>query len=182
MTLWVCLECGTKYAVGLYRCPRCHGTEFVEDGQLMPKITRENGPSHAEAEPGQPGYQPDVTAERPAGNASTEAWRGYVEQLEGSTSPGRGEELDRMSRADLIDRADTLEGQINDGRAEQARADEAAEPAADGRQTAEAPAGEEEPSPGSSSETSSEKQQQPQRTSGNANPQRARTTGSRSSR
>jgi hypothetical protein len=38
MALWVCAGtggCGTKYAVGLSRCPRCHNTEFFEDGDPM---------------------------------------------------------------------------------------------------------------------------------------------------
>jgi hypothetical protein len=58
MTLWVCLGCTTKYAVGLFRCPRCHGTQFVEEGQPMPKITVHGGPTNTNAEAGQPGYTP----------------------------------------------------------------------------------------------------------------------------
>ncbi len=48
MTLWVCGGgdgCGTKYAVGLFRCPRCHNTAFYEDGDPMAKITRHGGAS-----------------------------------------------------------------------------------------------------------------------------------------
>lgn len=48
MALWVCAGeggCGTKYAVGLFRCPRCHNIEFFEDGDPMAKITRHGGPS-----------------------------------------------------------------------------------------------------------------------------------------
>jgi hypothetical protein len=48
MALWVCSGkggCGTKYAVGLSRCPRCHNTEFYEDGDPMAKITRHGGAS-----------------------------------------------------------------------------------------------------------------------------------------
>jgi hypothetical protein len=48
MALWVCggeAGCGTKYAVGLFRCPRCHNTEFFEDGDPMAKITRHGGAS-----------------------------------------------------------------------------------------------------------------------------------------
>lgn len=48
MTLWVCGGdggCGTKYAVGLTRCPRCHNTAFYEDGDPMAKITRLTGAS-----------------------------------------------------------------------------------------------------------------------------------------
>lgn len=54
MTLWRCDgatgpgggPCNTLYAVGLSRCPRCHSTEFHEEGS-MPKITRGGGPSDA---------------------------------------------------------------------------------------------------------------------------------------
>jgi hypothetical protein len=48
MALWVCGGeggCGTKYAVGLSRCPRCHNTDFFEDGDPMAKISRHGGPS-----------------------------------------------------------------------------------------------------------------------------------------
>jgi hypothetical protein len=48
MALWVCGGdggCGTKYAVGLFRCPRCHNTDFFEDGDPMAKITRHAGAS-----------------------------------------------------------------------------------------------------------------------------------------
>jgi hypothetical protein len=48
MALWVCLDCTTAYAVGLFRCPRCHGTKFAEDGSEeaeMAKITLHGGPS-----------------------------------------------------------------------------------------------------------------------------------------
>lgn len=50
MALWVCEGCSTKYAVGLSRCPRCHSSEFYEEG-AMPKITRHGGPSDATANP-----------------------------------------------------------------------------------------------------------------------------------
>lgn len=48
MALWVCggeAGCRTKYAVGLFRCPRCHNTDFYEDGDPMAKITRHGGAS-----------------------------------------------------------------------------------------------------------------------------------------
>lgn len=54
MALWVCggeSGCGTKYAVGLFRCPRCHNTEFFEDGDPMGKISRHAGASVAEPVP-----------------------------------------------------------------------------------------------------------------------------------
>lgn len=37
--LWVCASCTTKYAVGLEQCPQCGSTEYVEQGEEMPKIT-----------------------------------------------------------------------------------------------------------------------------------------------
>jgi hypothetical protein len=56
MTLWRCdgvdhteRPCGVLYAVGLSRCPRCHSTEFHEEGS-MPKISRNGGPTNAAAE------------------------------------------------------------------------------------------------------------------------------------
>src|SRR5512139_2325140 len=45
MALWVCTKCTTKYAVGLFKCPRCLNTEFFEDGDPMAKITRHGGAS-----------------------------------------------------------------------------------------------------------------------------------------
>ena len=59
MALWVCggeAGCGTKYAVGLFRCPRCRNEEFYEDGDPMAKISRNGGasvdePDTASAEP-----------------------------------------------------------------------------------------------------------------------------------
>lgn len=50
MTLWVCMSCTTKYAVGLYRCPRCTGTEFYEDG-TMPKISKFGGATNGTENP-----------------------------------------------------------------------------------------------------------------------------------
>jgi hypothetical protein len=44
MSLWVCDECGTKYAVGLSTCPHCQSTSFHEEDR-MPKITAHDGPS-----------------------------------------------------------------------------------------------------------------------------------------
>ncbi|WP_060888064.1 hypothetical protein [Streptomyces caniscabiei] len=61
MALWVCggeAGCGTKYAVGLFRCPRCHNTEFYEDGDPMAKITRHGGASDATL-PAEPEPEPE---------------------------------------------------------------------------------------------------------------------------
>lgn len=49
MTLWTCLACTTRYAVGLPACPHCRSTDYEEDG-AMPKITRHGGPSVAGAQ------------------------------------------------------------------------------------------------------------------------------------
>ncbi|WP_424891792.1 hypothetical protein [Streptomyces sp. XH2] len=70
MTLWTCDECTTKYAVGLFRCPRCHSTAFHEEGS-MPKIARHVGATNAGAasapEPPEaaPATEPAVTAPDP---------------------------------------------------------------------------------------------------------------------
>jgi hypothetical protein len=64
MALWVCAGeagCGTKYAVGLFRCPRCHNTEFFEDGDPMAKISRLGGASVASPET--TGTVPEAPAE-----------------------------------------------------------------------------------------------------------------------
>lgn len=63
MALWLCEgtydgdPCGTLYAVGLFRCPRCHSTRFHEFGSVpedeehpMAKISRHGGPSDATRE------------------------------------------------------------------------------------------------------------------------------------
>lgn len=50
MALWVCEGCTTKYAVGLVRCPRCHSTDFHEDG-TMPKISKAAGATNGVDEP-----------------------------------------------------------------------------------------------------------------------------------
>lgn len=42
MTLWRCSNCQAMYAIGLTRCPQCHGTEWEEEGKV-PKISREQG-------------------------------------------------------------------------------------------------------------------------------------------
>jgi len=74
MTLWVCAGtggCGTKYAVGLFRCPRCHNTEFFEDGDPMAKITRHGGasdktlPTIEDAAVAEPAPMPAAAADQP---------------------------------------------------------------------------------------------------------------------
>jgi hypothetical protein len=45
MALNACTSCTTKFAVGLTKCPHCGSTEYVEDGDVMAKITRHGGAS-----------------------------------------------------------------------------------------------------------------------------------------
>jgi hypothetical protein len=72
----VCPDCSTRFAVGLFRCPQCRATaplfaDRVERESKMPRITVAGGPSNAAAQPGDPGYVApdaevslvDVTAE-----------------------------------------------------------------------------------------------------------------------
>lgn len=71
MATWVCEgtegdPCGTLYAVGLFRCPRCHGTRFHEFGSRpgdeehpMAKSTRLGGPSDKTLAPAD---EPEVDA------------------------------------------------------------------------------------------------------------------------
>lgn len=49
MPTWLCSDCGTRYRVRLYTCPRCKGTDITGENP-MPKITRLGGPTN------QPGF------------------------------------------------------------------------------------------------------------------------------
>ena len=49
MALWVCTGCTAAYSVGARCCPQCGSTDYVEEGQDMPKITVHGGPSIAGA-------------------------------------------------------------------------------------------------------------------------------------
>ena len=63
--LLICNRCGTKYSVGAPYCPQCTSTDFREEGDDMPKISREGGPSNAGADSGV--LQPqDEDVEQPA--------------------------------------------------------------------------------------------------------------------
>lgn len=62
MALWICDTCTTAYAVGLFRCPRCHGTDFHEEG-TMPKISVTGGATNAGD--GLPVEEPTSTAPEP---------------------------------------------------------------------------------------------------------------------
>lgn len=91
MALNECKGCSTAFAVGLPRCPHCRSTDFVEQGQDMPKITAHGGPSNA-AEPG-----PELTATTGAVIATSGAWADEAEPAESETveeesSPGSNSE------------------------------------------------------------------------------------------
>lgn len=87
MALWVCggeAGCGTKYAVGLFRCPRCHNTAFYEDGDPMAKITRHGGASDKTLpEPEVRGEHGPELVDLPVGErvVSTEALREHAQNL-----------------------------------------------------------------------------------------------------
>ncbi|KOV86066.1 hypothetical protein ADL02_19415 [Streptomyces sp. NRRL WC-3723] len=78
MSLWVCLDCTTAFAVGVPRCPHCGSERHAEEGSAaalgiqasvpvevedsMPKITRHGGATVAGDEPAP---VEDVTAPEP---------------------------------------------------------------------------------------------------------------------
>lgn len=87
MALNECRGCTTAFAVGLRACPHCRSTDFVEQGQDMPKITAHGGPSNA-ADPG-----PELTASTGAVIATSGAWADEPEPadtdtVEEESSPG----------------------------------------------------------------------------------------------
>lgn len=75
MTLRVCMDCTTAFAVGVPRCPHCGSERSAEEGtaqalgvfargrveeEPMPKITRHGGPSDRHAEQGPEAAASDV--------------------------------------------------------------------------------------------------------------------------
>lgn len=83
MALWICEGCTTKYAVGLFCCPRCHSTDFHEEDS-MPKISRAAGATNGlpeeavvetveTVEPEAPVVEPDVEPETLAPEPEPEA-------------------------------------------------------------------------------------------------------------
>jgi hypothetical protein len=105
MALWVCggeVGCGTKYAVGLSRCPRCHNTEFFEDGDPMAKITRHGGASdHTVPAPDEEAEAVDAQApeaeEAPAAVPEPEEEEGGEESSPGSSSSASTETPEQNS-------------------------------------------------------------------------------------
>jgi uncharacterized OB-fold protein len=67
--LWRCLTCGTRYAVGLPRCPHCRSEDYEEDG--VPKITS-SGVSFPEPQGPAAAPEPEVAPEPPAPAAPAE--------------------------------------------------------------------------------------------------------------
>jgi len=90
MALWVCggkAGCGTKYAVGLFRCPRCHNTAFYEDGDPMAKITRHGGASDKTLPtPDAAAVEPDPTPATAADQAEAEQAEATVVDLPGGAA------------------------------------------------------------------------------------------------
>jgi hypothetical protein len=156
MATWGCVGCRTSYRVRLFRCPRCHGTAFEEEN--MPKISRSGGATHAAA-----GREREAEARPPA------------------SGPEREHQLNAPSEGVEIPADGTLSPEIEgDGSGE---ALPPAEVSADGTLSIEVVVedGEgEQPSAGSSSETSPPRPPSSPVTSGSDLPKRAPKTGSRS--
>lgn len=71
MSLWTCLDCLTRFAVGISRCPHCNSDDYSEEE--LPKTTVSNGGSNARAEL-EPGYVAPVNEgdeQSSAGSSST---------------------------------------------------------------------------------------------------------------
>lgn len=67
MTLWQCLDCGTKFAVGLRLCPQCTSetcTEYREEETVSPKISKANGATHAGGDAGWDGSSSPTSTEK----------------------------------------------------------------------------------------------------------------------
>lgn len=87
MSLWVCLDCTTAFAVGVPRCPHCGSERHAEEGSAaalgiqasvpveleedrMPKITRHGGASVAGVEPAPVEDGEDVSAGKDSSTSS----------------------------------------------------------------------------------------------------------------
>lgn len=98
MALSVCVDCTTKYAVGLPKCPQCRSTNCVEDGQPMAKITAHGGPSdktlnEPDAEVGDAPESEPVAAEesQPAVEGGEESSPGTSSSTSTETQPEKSE-------------------------------------------------------------------------------------------
>ena len=93
MALNSCTSCTTKFAAGLSKCPHCGSTKYVEDGDVMAKITRHGGasddtvpaPEEETEAVAAPASEPDVE-EEPAIEPESVNEEGGEESSPGSSS------------------------------------------------------------------------------------------------
>ena len=107
--LWVCDDCGTRYAPGLDRCPHCGSTKYHDQGDEMAKATKHQGASHSEAQPeadgaGDAPTETEPGGERPAASAAKAAWVDYAAAL------GADDDTLSSSKADIVAWVDTQGG------------------------------------------------------------------------
>lgn len=97
--LWICLGCTSRYSVDAPRCPECGSTEYVEEGQDMPKITVHGGASYAPADSGEgdQGFLEDAPVAKPAVNEPKAAWVAYAVSLGWTTATAEA-----ATKADLV--------------------------------------------------------------------------------
>jgi hypothetical protein len=89
VVLWICTGCGSQYAVGLLRCPRCRALDYLEEGSIVPKSTL-GGPSSAVAGPSEVGYvAPDAAEQALADDGISDAPEDQQEAPEGSDADGQ---------------------------------------------------------------------------------------------
>lgn len=116
MALWVCggeAGCSTKYAVGLFRCPRCHNTEFYEDGDPMAKITRHGGASDATLPATEPEPEATDAAQEPEAEAQAEHQGEHGPELLDPASPDADDEGGEESSPGSSSSASTEKPQPN---------------------------------------------------------------------
>lgn len=77
-----CLDCSTRFAVGLERCPHCGSTNYT-DGDDMAKNTKARGATNAAT--GETGTDPEEASEdlsdAPASSASKAEWVEWAEAV-----------------------------------------------------------------------------------------------------
>lgn len=104
MALWICTDCTSRYSVGAVRCPQCGGSDHVEEGQNMPKITVHGGPSIAGAsvtggswsDEGDPDVWPEQPAEEEGGEESSP---GNSSSTSAETPPSDTEPSEKPTRS-----------------------------------------------------------------------------------
>lgn len=95
MALLVCVNCTARYSVGAPRCPQCQSTNYVEEGQDMPKVTVHGGPSNeaAEAVGGEessPGSSSETSSESESSSPTTSEPEGQSPARKTASRSGRG--------------------------------------------------------------------------------------------